>query len=66
MKRTLALILTLCMALSMFSFPALAAELDAAPLETAPVETQTTTPAETPAATGDVAAPRRRMRRMRK
>lgn len=57
MKRTLALILTLCMALSMFSFPALAAELDAAPLETAPVETQTTTPAETPAAAGDVVAP---------
>ena len=57
MKRTLALILTLCMALSMFSFPALAAELDAAPLETAPVETQTTTPADAPAAAGDVVAP---------
>ena len=56
MKRTLALILTLCMALSMFSFPALAAELNAAPLEVAPVENQTTTPAEAPAVTGDVTA----------
>ena len=30
MKRTLALFLTLCMALSMFSFPAFAAEADVA------------------------------------
>ena len=43
MKRTLALFLTLCMALSMFSFPAFAAEADVAVLdEAALVETETT------------------------
>ena len=42
MKRTLALFLTLCMALSMFSFPAFAAEADVAVLdEAALVETET-------------------------
>ena len=53
MKRTLALFLTLCMALSMFSFPAFAAEADVAVLdEAALVETETT-----PASTEDVVAP---------
>ena len=53
MKRTLALFLTLCMALSMFSFPAFAAEADVAVLdEAALVETETT-----PAPTEDVTAP---------